>query len=115
MVVPEVHFSLAMRIVHEIGDGIAGLFFAIRLTKLFEHNKLGGLSSMATFTNILASSMGALIFSRIGELYGYQYPIIAGGISALIAFALMLSIGPLQETVKKPLSGAVPKERPSYI
>lgn len=115
MVVPEVHFSLAMRIMHEIGDGIAGLFFAIGLTKLFEHNKLGGLSSMATFTNILASSLGALIFSRIGELYGYQYPILAGGISALIAFALMLSIGPLQETVKKPLSGAAPKERPSYI
>ncbi len=115
MVVPEMHFSLVMRILHETGDGIAGLFFAIGLTKLFEPHKLGGLSSMATFTNILSSSLGALIFSRIGELYGYQYPIMAGGIAALCAYALMLSIGPLHETVKKPLSVAVTKERPSYI
>jgi MFS family permease len=114
MVVPEVHISMLMRIIHEAGDGIAGLFFAIGLTRLFESSKLGGLSSMATFTNILASSLGALIFSRIGELYGYQYPMIAGGISALVACALMVTIS-CQEPAKKPLPAGVVKERPSYI
>jgi MFS family permease len=90
MVVNNVYFSMAMRIIHETGDGIALLTFSVALSRMFRVEKIGGLSSLVTFTNILASSLSALIFSRVGEIFGYHYPIVIGGLAALSASFLLL-------------------------
>jgi MFS family permease len=91
MVVNNVYLSMVMRILHEIGDGMALLTFSVALSRMFGVEKIGGLSSLVTFTNILASSLAALFFSRVGEVYGYQYPIIIGGLAAVVASIMMLT------------------------
>ncbi|MDQ7825282.1 MAG: MFS transporter [Candidatus Eremiobacteraeota bacterium] len=89
MVNHNVYLSASMRMVHEFGDGIAAVAFLVGLSRLFRSDRIGGLSSAATFTNIIASSMGALIFSKVGEVTSYSVPVICAGISALLASFLL--------------------------
>jgi MFS family permease len=95
MVVPNLYGSLAIRVMHDFGDGIAGLVFNLGISRLFNVEKIGGLSSLVTFTALLSSAVGALVFSHIGELWGYQYSIVGGGLS--IALVLFLITGYRQE------------------
>lgn len=89
MVSNNVYFSEVMRIIHEIGDGLAGLVFMLGLARMFTKEKMGGLSSLVTFANILSMSISTMILSRVGESFGYQYSVVIGGISAVFACFLL--------------------------
>lgn len=90
MLVPSASASLAVRVIHDIGDGIASLCFLVSLRKMFKVERIGGLSSLVMLATVISSSTGMLVFSRIGEAYGYQYSITGGGIAIVLAIMLLL-------------------------
>lgn len=102
MVVHNIYLSDAVRVIHDIGDGIVGVLFMVILTEFFKKERIGGLSSMVTFSAIISQSVGTLFFSRIGEDFGQQYSIILGSVSIFVAFILMWmnrnSLGEHQES-----------------
>lgn len=89
MVVPWLPVSFALRIVHEAGDGIAGTLLLTEMANRFAVSRIGGLSSLVTLCTITAQSLGLLVFSRVGELYGHHVAIAAGGFAALAPLVLL--------------------------
>jgi MFS family permease len=76
-----VFLSLGFRILHEIGDGVAGALVAVIISRLFERRSIGGSAALLLAIEILAKMMGAMTLAPLGFRYGLQIPFyIAGGL-----------------------------------
>ncbi|MGD0781304.1 MAG: MFS transporter [Candidatus Aminicenantales bacterium] len=82
-----VFLSLGFRILHEIGDGVAGALIAVYISRLFEKRSIGGSAALLLAIEILAKMAGAMTLAPLGFRYGLQIPFyIAGGL--LVADAI---------------------------
>jgi len=76
-----VFLSLGFRILHEIGDGIAGALIAVFISRLFEKRSIGGSAALLLSVEILAKMLGAMTLAPLGFRYGLQIPFyVAGGL-----------------------------------
>jgi hypothetical protein len=66
---------------------ILSIFYGI--IRIFHIERIGGNSSMITFTSILGGSIGAFIFGPLGEAYGYYLPLFISGITTVSSFLLL--------------------------
>lgn len=80
--------SFLFRAMHESGDAAFFFFVYFGITKLFSQERIGGTSSIITFTGLIGSAIGSMIFAPIGEIYGYHHPLIISGAVVLFAFVL---------------------------
>ncbi len=76
-----VFLSLGFRVLHEIGDGVAGALIAVYISRLFEKRSIGGSAALLLAIEILAKMLGALTLAPLGFRYGLQIPFyVAGGL-----------------------------------
>jgi predicted MFS family arabinose efflux permease len=83
-------YSFLFRMFHEAGDAAMFVFFAYGITSMFNIKRIGGNTSMVTFTTIIGATIGSLAFGPLGEKFGYDIPMIATGIVIFIAFIIAL-------------------------
>jgi MFS family permease len=93
MVVPNIYLSFVLRIVHEIGDGMAGAILLTEMARRFRIDCIGGQSSLVTLSTILAQSLGLFIFSQTGQHWGHDWSMIAGGLAAAAPVMILLIAG----------------------
>jgi len=77
--------SLLFRIVHEFGDATTFFIIYLLVSKMFKLGRIGGSGGVIAFITIIASTIGALILSPLGEAHGYNWPFIISGITTIIA------------------------------
>ncbi|MDD8025806.1 MAG: MFS transporter [Acidobacteriota bacterium] len=76
-----VYISLAFRLIHDFGDGAAGVLIALYTSRLFEKQSIGGSAALVLAVQILAKMLGAMILTPLGFRYGLQWPFwVAGGL-----------------------------------
>lgn len=83
------YLSLISRIVHEIGDASFTIFLFMGAKNFFKTNRMGGDIGLIALVTIIAQMAGALIFSPMGEAYGYHIPHIICGILMVISIGLV--------------------------
>lgn len=85
------YFSMFMRMIHGIGDGMVMVVIYYGISKVFEVDRIGGNMSFVTLVLLLGSFVGSILFSRIGKIDGYHVSFIICGI-ILIATGCLLTI-----------------------
>lgn len=91
--IPIVPLSFILRIVHEVGDGMAMIAVYFWVSRLFGVERIGGDSSLMFTVMLFGQVIGSLIFGPIGYLMGYHIPlIISGMINILCAFLLLIFV-----------------------
>ena len=85
-----VEFSLAGRIIHEIGDAILFVFLYFGISELFPLERIGGNTSLLHLTQIVGGFAGALVFGPLGESIGYHWPLIISGLTSFVALFLTI-------------------------
>lgn len=83
--------SFLLRVYHETGDAAFFFFLYYGIAKLFKNSRIGGNSSVLTFTAMIGSALGAQIYGPLGEKFGYNWPLICSGIVTLIAFLIVIT------------------------
>ena len=89
MTLGNVYFSFAMRILHEVGDGIFFVYLYGAIHKHFPKERLGGNTGFVIGITILGSIVGSMIFGPMGENYGYNWPLFVSGIINLATLILI--------------------------
>lgn len=84
---PSVGPSLAMRMLHGVGDGAANLVMYVGVARLFLRERVGGNLGFVTFVTMAGQFLGALVFGPLGEGAGYEVPFWVSGV-VLIALGL---------------------------
>ncbi|MBA2847662.1 MFS family permease [Thermosulfuriphilus ammonigenes] len=90
MVWPQVPISLAFRLVHGLGDGFIAVVSYVGIARLFRIERIGGNAGLITFSIMLGSFIGSLIFGPLGERYGYGTPLAISGLITLGLIPLAL-------------------------
>ena len=72
MTVRDPVYSFIFRMLHEAGDAALFVFFAYGIASMFDIKRVGGNSSIFTFTTIIGGTIGSLAFGPIGEKFGYN-------------------------------------------
>ena len=90
MTVSNPWLSFAFRILHEIGDSAFFFFLFFGILKLFHLDRVGGNAGFLSFINTIGMTLSSFIFSPLGATYGYQWPLIIGGITTLGSLGLAL-------------------------
>jgi len=93
MAVPNIYLSFALRLVHEVGDGMAGTLLLTEMARRFSIDRIGGQSSLVTLCTVLAQSIGLFVFSGTGQLWGHHWSLIMGGVTAVAPIALLICAG----------------------
>ena len=84
MCVPVLWFSVLWRCIHGIGDGLIVIVFYVGVARLFNLSRIGGHSSVANLVMMMGSFFGALAFGPLGERFGYDKPLMATGVLAVL-------------------------------
>lgn len=86
-----VGWALVGRIIHEIGDGAFAIFILVGASRYFKKNRLGGDLGLILVVTIISRFIGSLVFSPVGESFGYHVPhIISGMIMVGVAIAFFV-------------------------
>ena len=86
-----VYISFLFRIIHELGDGAFVVFMFVGVSSYFPKSRIGGNYGFVMLVTVLSSMIGSLVFSPIGDVYGYQVPhIIVGTLIFLSGFMVFL-------------------------
>ena len=80
--------SIAMRMLHGVGDGLVLVVIYYGISKVFELEKVGGNMSVVMITQIAGAFTGAVIFSKVGVVYGYEFSFIITGVILIVTGAL---------------------------
>jgi MFS family permease len=105
MCVHNVPLSFAFRLIHEIGDVFAFLVYYHGITKLFHLDKIGGCSAFISLCMSISSFLSSMLFGYLGDVLGYQWPLIISGIVLLcIPVLLMLQNRQIMEQDTAPSS-----------
>jgi MFS family permease len=81
-----------IRLLHESGDGLAGVANLYLLRHLFPVDRLGGLASFVSTVMILGRFSGTLIFAPLGAAQGHQWPLVVSGVLLLGAILPLLPL-----------------------
>jgi MFS family permease len=68
------YISFIFRIIHELGDGAFAIFMLVGTSNYFPKARLGGGYGFVMLTVVISQMLGSLIFSPIGQIYGYHIP-----------------------------------------
>ncbi len=85
MVVPWPLASWAVRLLHEAGDGIAGVVLFLLLFRIFPRERIGGLASFVATATIVGRLVGTLGFAPLGDALGYRWPLVVSGLLTVVA------------------------------
>ena len=80
-----VYISFIFRLIHEMGDGAFVVFMFMGASSYFPKERMGGNYGSVMLVTIISWMISTLIFSPVGEVYGYHIPHIIVG--TLIFFA----------------------------
>jgi MFS family permease len=80
MCVPWPGLSFAMRLFHEVGDGMVFLAYFSGIARIFHINKVGGCAAFISLWQSVASFLSAIAFGWLGDRIGHQWPLIISGI-----------------------------------
>ncbi len=89
MIIEEIPVSLAFRLLHGFGDGTIMVLSYVGIAKLFRIERIGGNSGLITFSIMLGSFTGSLIFGPLGARFGYQWPLFISGVITLFLIPLV--------------------------
>ncbi|MBF0103275.1 MAG: MFS transporter [Desulfobacterales bacterium] len=87
MIMEPIFVSVLFRIIHGFGDGCILLIMYKGMSDLFSIQRVGGNAGLINVFTMIGYIIGALIYSPLGEKYGYQHPL---WLSGLITLCLML-------------------------
>lgn len=90
--IPVLPLSFVFRVIHEIGDGMAGLAMFFWVSKLFRKERIGGNSSFMFALTLVGQVVGALIYGPLGYHMGYHVPLIISGIMNIICAFLLVAL-----------------------
>ncbi len=88
----DVWMAFAIRAFHEIGDGAMMFSIYYGIVSIFDIKRIGGNTSIITFTQIVGASLSAFIFGPIGEHFGYYLPLLISGITTVLAGFLLFVV-----------------------
>jgi len=90
MTVPDFWVSLAFRSLHGIGDGILTIVVFLKISELFDPDRMGGNSGMFTLAMLSGNAAGSLVYGPMGQSMGYHVPmIVSGAITALLILPIL--------------------------
>ena len=89
MIYPNIGISFLGRVVHEAGDAMMFVFLYSGVAQFFKKSRIGGNSSLITFSQMSGIFVGSLIFAPLGEKFGHELPILISGITTLLAILLL--------------------------
>lgn len=81
-------YSYIFRVIHEIGDAGMFVFLAYGILSFFKAERLGGNNGIINFVVIIGTALSNIISGPLGEKFGYNISLIAGGIALLVALIL---------------------------
>ena len=97
MVVKLVFVSVLFRFVHGLGDGFMIVVLYYGIARLFSLAHLGGNTGLVHLFCMIGYIIGALIYSPLGETFGYGRPLwISGLLTTLLALPLLRHPAPLR-------------------
>jgi len=79
MTIPDFGVSLAFRSLHGVGDGILTIVVFLKISELFDPDRMGGNSGMFALAMLLGNAAGALVYGPMGQSMGYHVPMIVSG------------------------------------
>ncbi len=82
--------SFLARAVHEFGDGLFNLSMMLWITDSFDLKRLAGNASLIMTVTVVAEVVGAVLFSTIGSMFGYQFAFIGSGITSILAAVIFI-------------------------
>ncbi|MFH1588235.1 MAG: MFS transporter [Candidatus Diapherotrites archaeon] len=85
-----IEFSFLMRVIHEFADGMVEIGLIFWIFRSFDFKRLAGNASLIMTVTVLGELIGAVVFSTIGGIYGYNWPFILTGITSIMAAGLFL-------------------------
>jgi len=87
--------SFFFRVIHEIGDTCMLFFIFYGISKLFDLERIGGNAGIFKFISTIGSALGAILLGPLGEIYGYNIPIVISGGTTILAFLLSIKFSHL--------------------
>ncbi len=87
-----VWLGLAIRCIHEFGDGAMIFSIYYGIVSIFDVDRIGGNASVITLIQIIGASTGAFIFGPVGAKFGYNVPLFFSGISTVLAACILFFI-----------------------
>lgn len=88
----DVWIAFVIRCFHEFGDGAMMFSIYYGIVSIFNIERIGGNTSIITFTQIVGASLSAFIFGPIGEHFGYSIPLLVSGITTVLAGFLLFIV-----------------------
>ncbi len=85
--------SLSFRAIHGVGDGLVFLVLFMGLVRLFEPERLGGVTGFFNFVQMGGTIVGSIISGYIGERFGWGVPFWSSGILCLILIVFVFICG----------------------
>jgi MFS family permease len=79
------YISFIFRIIHELGDGAFVVFMLVGTSEYFPKARLGGGYGFVMLTMVVSQMLGSLIFSPLGQFYGYHIPHLIAGLLIFLA------------------------------
>jgi MFS family permease len=93
MTVNNVPLSFSFRVMHEIGDGLAGVCYLVIFAKMFKKESIAGETGAASAVMMFGAALGAVIFGQVGYAFGFSWPLIASGVLSIASVAIILAAG----------------------
>ncbi|MBF0118343.1 MAG: MFS transporter [Desulfobacterales bacterium] len=79
-----IYTSIAFRMIHGIGDGFIFVIMYYGIATLASLEHLGGNAGLISFSTMIGYVVGSLIYSPIGENFGYYFPFWISGFLTLL-------------------------------
>lgn len=76
--------SFSFRAVHGVGDAMMFVVFYVGISRLFKLERMGGNTGLMNMTTMVGLVAGSLVYSLLGERYGYGLPLWVSGAVTLI-------------------------------
>jgi len=84
MTIPNFWVSISFRALHGVGDGILAIIMYLKISELFNPDRMGGNSGLYVLALTVGNAVGAIIFGDIGQVWGYQWPFLLSGIIVIL-------------------------------
>jgi MFS family permease len=92
MTFPVLPLSFIFRVIHEVGDGLAGVGYYVSFSKLFKKERVSGESGFGYSVIATGATIGSLIFGPMGYEYGFQWPLIVSGMLSIASVLLLFAL-----------------------
>ena len=109
MCIPVLWLSVLCRAFHGVGDGLIFMVMYTGIARLFIPSRVGGHNSALSLVMMTGMFAGSLVFSPLGERFGYEIPlIITGALVGVLAFPIFYAGKGKRATGPAPVVDPVP-------